>query len=92
VTLHEPTALCQPLPPPFLSLSFVSSYLVTMMRLGSSQIMYQVLENVPALHSEGWGLCERLELLLPHGADVNAAGDDSDMALHFPSRLRRAQK
>jgi hypothetical protein len=79
--------------PPFLSLSFVSSYLVTMMQLGSSRSMYQVLENVPALHSEGWGLCERLELLrLLHGADVNAAGDDSDMALHFASRLRRAQK
>jgi hypothetical protein len=92
VTLHEPTALCKPLPPPFLSLSFVFSYLVTMMRLGSSQSMYQVPEKVPALHSEGWGLCERFELLLLHGADVNAAGDDSDMALHFSSRLRRAQK
>jgi ankyrin repeat protein len=54
--------------------------------------MYQVLENVPALHSEGWGLCERLELLLLHGADVNAAGVDSNVALHFASRLRRAQK
>jgi hypothetical protein len=80
-------------PPFFLSLSFVFSYLlVTMMRLGSSQSMYQVPEKVSALHSEGWCLCERFELLLLHGADVNAAGDDSDMALHFASRLRRAQK